>query len=419
MTNASLLIVPDRFKASKLYSQLPQDGSGDFVVTRATTAFRTNENGILESVASGVPRLDFPIGSGCPALLVEPAATNLALRSEEFDDAYWTKSGALTISANSTISPTGVQNADTLTDASNAFLDVRRLFTIAANATHTYSLFVKKTTGSLTHFAGFAVLLTGVATRVDYGIINTTTGAINRDASSTINAVSYRSENYGDYWRVIVTFTDNQSNTGCTIIFYPAISSNGTSIDQNAQGSNVFWGAQLETGSVATSYIPTVAAAATRNADVINKTAVSGLIGQTEGTVYAEFNVSAIGAEGYVIRVGTASFNNTIYIFRSVTNTVGVAVRSNGASTFLPTAFNAGLGVVKVAIAYANADFAFYVNGVQRATGAAALSFTESLAAINLGAFASNTAVINDRIRAAALYTTRLSNAQLQSLTTL
>lgn len=73
--NPSLLIVPYRYKAAKLYSQLPESGDGDFVVTRSTTATRVNASGLIESVASGVPRLDYT-GGGCPSLLVEPAATN-------------------------------------------------------------------------------------------------------------------------------------------------------------------------------------------------------------------------------------------------------------------------------------------------------------------------------------------------------
>jgi hypothetical protein len=418
MPTPSIIIVPDRYKSGVLYSQLPESGAVDFDVTRATTAFRTNASGILESVASGVPRLDYPAAGGCPSLLVEPAATNLVLRSEEFDDAYWTKSAGLTISANSTISPTGVQNADTLTDASNAFLDVRRLLTIAANATHTYSLFVKKTTGSLTHFAGFAVLLTGVATRVDYGIINTTTGAINRDASSTINAVSYRSENYGDYWRVIVTFTDNQSNTGCTIIFYPALSSNGTSIDQNAQGSNVFWGAQLETGSVATSYIPTTAATATRNADVISKTGVGGFIGQLEGYLYAEVDVRNFVAFSRIIAISTGVSTNRIELLYNTSGRITGLVIAGGVETAaVSSAINQPLGVYKIAFAYAQDDFVLYINGNQIGTDTSGA--VPATTKINIGSAHNDGSQLNDRIRAAAIGMTRISNAELAAMTAL
>jgi hypothetical protein len=307
------------------------------------------------------------------------------LRSEEFDDAYWGKSGGTTVSGNTNIAPNGTLTADSVTLPSGGTINkVFSSLSITSGNSYTFSCFVRSATQVIT----FGGATSGAGTVVYNGAVDVGSGWFRQSVTRTWTATG--TFNIQLIWTEIFGFA-----------------------------SGDIWGAQLETGSVATSYIPTVAATATRNADVISKTGVSGFIGQSQGSVYAEFNVSAIGVEGYVIRVGTANFNNTIYIFRSVTNTVGVAVRSNGASTFLPTSFNAGLGFVKVAVAYANNDFAFYVNGAQIATSTASLSFTDSLAAINLGAFASNTAVINDRIRAAAIYPTRLSNAELAALTTL
>jgi len=398
MPTPSILLIPDRYKSAVLYSQIPDSGAVDFDVTRATTAYRTNASGILESVASGVPRLDYPALGGCPSLLVEPAATNLALRSEEFDDASWNKT-TVTVSGNTSVAPNNTATAETI-EATASFGFVSQTPTLASGSTITFSVFVKNVNTSSVNLQVRSTITAGLAA------FNFTGGIL---VSSTLTAGISRSfEDYGNGWyRISLTCVTSEINQQCRI--------------QLPASSNTIlaWGAQLETGSVATSYIPTVAATATRNADVISKTGVSGFIGQTEGTIYAEFNVSAIGAEGYVIRVGTTSFNNTIYIFRSATNTVGVAVRSNGASTFSPAAFNAGLGNVKIAIAYANGDFAFYVNGVQRGTSTAALSFTESLAAIRIGSVNDSTAFLNDRIRAAALYPTRLTNSQLASMTSL
>ena len=101
--DASLIMYPSGYKAGKLYSLKPTNGTGDFTVVRNTTATRVNASGLIESVAANVPRIDYT-GGGCGSLLVEPAATNLLLRSEEFDNAYWTKANT-TISADAAVAP--------------------------------------------------------------------------------------------------------------------------------------------------------------------------------------------------------------------------------------------------------------------------------------------------------------------------
>jgi hypothetical protein len=69
--SASLVVTPNGIKASKLYAIKPTDGSGDLSVVRATSATRVDANGLIESVATNVPRLDYTNGS-CPSILVEP-----------------------------------------------------------------------------------------------------------------------------------------------------------------------------------------------------------------------------------------------------------------------------------------------------------------------------------------------------------
>jgi hypothetical protein len=74
---ASLVITPNAFKAGKLYAVK----GADLNVTRATSATRVNANGLIETVASNVPRIDHT-GGGCPSILVEGQRTNLLLNSE-------------------------------------------------------------------------------------------------------------------------------------------------------------------------------------------------------------------------------------------------------------------------------------------------------------------------------------------------
>ena len=117
---ASLVQIPSGTKAGTLYSVLPANGDGDFDHTRATSATRVNKDGLIESVASGVPRLDYPLLDGvvqdCPALLLEPSRTNSILYSNGFDNIAWQKGGGGTapapvVSANQGISPDGSNNA--------------------------------------------------------------------------------------------------------------------------------------------------------------------------------------------------------------------------------------------------------------------------------------------------------------------
>ena len=79
--DASLVLTPNGYKASKLYSIKPTSGLGDMTVVRATTATRVNSAGVIESVAINVPRLDYPPLGGCPSILVEPLRTNLVFPS--------------------------------------------------------------------------------------------------------------------------------------------------------------------------------------------------------------------------------------------------------------------------------------------------------------------------------------------------
>ena len=408
MPTPSVLIVPNRLKAGILYSQLPANGDVDFSVTRATTAYRTNASGILESVASGVPRLDYPIGGGCPSLLVEPAATNLVLRSEEFD-VTWTQTRG-TITANNTIAPNGTTTADLWeqnsgeTTAASLFQNV----TLVLTTVYTLSVFAKKQNKNFLGIRANAVSSTPSYFDLQNGTL------------ATINPLhTARIQDYGDGWyRCSITYTANSSGGN---IFYPT---DGSSLTVTDSGGIFLWGAQLETGSVATSYIPTVAATATRNADVISKTGVSGFIGQTEGTLYIDFNYNQApnDANGRLLQVQAGLVNETNGIFPFILNNnqfqLSVFV-GGGLSQPVPAsaATIVPFGQNKFAIAYNAGSYTVYRNGSLFASGTG--GSPSSLSAIMLGTSFIAARSINNRIRAAAIYPTRLTNAQLASLTTL
>jgi len=427
----SLLIVPARFKTGKLYTQIATTSagvvlgsSGDFNVTRGTTATRFNSAGLIESVASGVPRLDyFTSGgtAGCPALLVEPSAQNLLLQSEAFNTTWSALNGA-TVTPNTIASPDNNVTADTINLSTTADSNVRQVITssnltaytiscffknIALVAGETFRFRVNNANASPNDFIAGAIvdLAAGTATYFQTGTAGT---GISGTGSASI-------ENYGNGWfRVRATFTTGTAGGSATTLVQI--------IQPSASAARSFyaWGAQVETGSVATSYIPTTAAAVTRNADVVTLSgAVSGCIGQTEGTIYAEVDIRNMAKETYLIRIDEGATSNVLSLRTLTSNVVRTAITAptfSGTLNISSATFTAG--ILKIAFAYKSGEIALCVNGANL-TANGTFTFGASLNRITLGSNVSASSEFNDRIRSAALYTTRLTNAELQSLTTL
>jgi hypothetical protein len=406
MATPTILIVPDRYKSGVLYSQLPESGAVDFGVTRATTAYRTNASGILESVASGVPRLDYPAAGGCPSLLVEPAATNVALDSETFAAAV----GA-TIVLNNTTSPDGAVTADKLVEDTSTGIHRSGIAGALGGS-------VDSSVYSVSVFAKAAG-----RTRLNMFDNNQAAdGNTNFDiANGVVIGGTGKIENYGNGWYRCSIFPakTNSTNFNCHL----RLIDSGTNASYTGDGtSGVFlWGKQVETGSVATSYIPTAAATATRNADVISKTGVSGFIGQAFGTLYAEVSITNVYEDfARILVISDGTSNNRIMLVKSTSGTIRVIVTNASVATAdIATASGLPFGVYKIAFAYAANDFVLYVNGTQIGTDTSGSVPACTDVYVGKRETSATTNQINDRIRAAAIYPTRLSNAELAALTTL
>jgi hypothetical protein len=260
---ASLVITPNGFKAGKLYSVK----GADLGVTRATSATRVNANGVIETMGANVPLIDHT-GGGCPTILVQPQRTNLVLRSEEFDNSSWTKDN-VTITANSIISPDGTQNADSLIEnSSTGYHFIQQTFS-STNQTYTYSIFAKNISGTRK-----LVIREGVNTGA-YGTFDLVNGVVSGgDATCSI-------ENFGNGWYICrITFNGLSGTSSIQL----SISNSNSFSSYAGNGTSGFYifGAQVEAGSYATSYIPTTSASVTRNADVITLTPTTGLTEITE-----------------------------------------------------------------------------------------------------------------------------------------
>ena len=345
-----------------------------------------------------VPRLTYQNGGGgCPSLLLEKQSTNLLSYSEDFGNAYWLKFNG-TISTNTTTSPDGTQNADSLVSDSGQYgvLFISAQFTVGQNVT--LSIFAKANTSS-------TIRLGTTDAGVDYsGVFNLSNGTI---TSSTGVTSSIQSMGNG-WYRCIV----NRTMAGNANMF---------AVEQEAGKSLYIWGAQAEVSSYPTSYIPTTNASATRVKDNCVKTGVSSLIGQSEGTVFVEFKMNG------------QSFGEDIYSNnKNLTGSISIQVAINGqlagficySGSFIQIASSTGTIQIgqtyKVAIAYKTGDSALYLNGVQIGTSTAAFAFTTTLSEIDIANDAVFFANLNSKnINEVVQFKTRLTNAELASLTTI
>ncbi len=427
MPTPSLILVPARFKTGKLYTPLATTSggvvlgaSGDFNVTRATTATRVNASGLIEVVASGIPRLDYPLGGGCPALLIEPSGTNGILNSEN-TATNWALGLNLSSGYVDVIGVSG-NNLTVAVSGSNIGSSAGRLsrsnnnVALASGSTYTISFLIKKT-GTHT-IGGYYAVITGAASgNLGGGFdISGSFSSGSLFAYTGVTSRIRRIELWGtDVYRCSETFT--MTGSGTLTNFHLAPLSGVTSQLNPAVGLGIAFAApQIELGSVPTTFIPTTTASATRNAEVITLSgAVSGCIGQTEGTIYAEVDISAFVTGKRLVELSNGSAANRMVI--SVQGSLIQFLVQNASST-QATIDSATLssGTFKVAAAYASNDFVFYVNGVK--AGEDFIGTVPTLNQINIGSTWNSILQFNDHIRAAALYTTRLTNTELQALTT-
>jgi hypothetical protein len=284
------------------------------------------------STINSAPRFDHnPTTGESLGLLVEEQRTNLLLRSEEFDDAYWTKTG-LTVTANATASPDSLTAADkfiaTNTTNGNAALLISSSVSKAASAiTYTFSCFAKAA-----EFSGVRLLVRDVASNA-----NRTEGTVDLatlSQSSILAVGNFTNASFSvvpllnGWYRLVLTFT-----TGTETSINARVTGIVSEVGNGTSGFFV-WGAQLEAGSFPTSYIPTTTAAVTRSADVasITGSAFSGWYNSTAGTMRSQWVGAVNGCRPFYCEDAGATSTER-FAQRIGSNFLRTEVTSNGVTT--------------------------------------------------------------------------------------
>ena len=349
----------------------------------------TNSNISLDNVSvkevtrDNVPRIDYT-GGGCPHILAEPQRTNLITYSEDFTQ--WTKVN-YTVQSNVGISPSGNNDASSLTNPSGGGGNIKQNTTVTASTNYTFSFYAKR----------------GTASDVKYSVYDNTNGG------DIIASTSYYSQlNSSTFTRVTVSFA---TPVGCTSIGVYILRDNGTA------GTVIVWGAQLEAGSYATSYIPTSGSSVTRNQDVFTRDGISSLINDSEGVLFVEMAALANDGTFRGISISDGTNNNRIaLLFSNNANIIRVQVVSNNSLDVLIDKSITTTQSNKFAFSYNQNDFKFWINGVEVGTD------TSGNTPIGLNSLQFNSgsggSPFYGKVKQLQVYNTALTDAQLTSLTT-
>ena len=358
----SQIYTPDNTNKCWIYAKSGFDGSIDNVSVKEYTT------------ATNTPRLDY--STGAEAFLLEPQRTNLIPYSNDFSVSSWNKQVGIipTYNTTETLSPDGTYNATKF--IGNGSTGVFKA-SIVESGVVSRSVYLKSVTGTTT--ATFKDPNTGVPSSIPLTITNE--------------------------WQRFELIGDNGSGF------------QGLWIDDITSDGIYMWGAQLELGSYATSYIPTSGASATRNQELCNN--ATPVINSTEGVLYAEIKGLVDGGANRFITLGDGTANNSIGLYLNLAlGRITVEIRSSGSSNqYLNYSSATQTDMNKIAVSYKDNDCQLWINGVKVAFSTTALAPI----ALNKINFATSTGSQSffGNTKGLKYYPKALADVQLEDLTTI
>jgi len=389
------------------------------VLTRGSTGTFVGSNGLIQSAAINAARFDHTSAGVCRGLLIEESRTNNLKFSENLTNTTnWAATNQTVTLAD--VGPDGVTNSAAVLNEGTASgqHSVRGAFgqnrPVMGAVSCTLSAFFKAGTRRYILFAATDAGTNGVAMTID-----TQTWSVT-DAKAIGTAITYttnRLTNYGGGWyRAELTFTPSAATTVTPVIWGTTLST-FTALDPTYTGNSstiVAYGVQLEAGSFATSYIPTVASSVVRSADVCSITGgnFTSFYNNTEGTLFANAASLGVGAsQNPVVSIESGTSQVLRIRHLATTNRVGAIVSGVGLTP--SSGFDAVRVFYKSALSAGPTGADFVINGTQIPD-----TFTgSSLSADNMKITVSTAGLSNTIISSIRYYKKQLSVSKLQALT--
>lgn len=390
------------------FTQMAYTGSGideRITFSRGSSQARyIGSDGYIAVASLDIPRFDYdPITLESKGLLLEGAATNLLRRSDTFDttSAVWVYD-SFTRTIVTDTAPSGTDQSFVQTQNASSGNIRSEGITVTASTAYTFSFWAKNNGGTKAH----------------YRVWNATAGSAIVDHTSPSS--SYFAQLSSTVWnRVSVTFT---TPVGCTLIYvYP--------ISEDASDANLYiWGAQLELGTAASSYIRTTTAQATRAADfcIISGSGFTDwFTGGAKGTFFVDWIGGVRGITSTVRTVISTTDLETAHLhLQQVSATGALKVADWQAEESVSTSNSITSGArTKGAFSFDNSTVNVCLNGGTVAT-TTFFNFGDTPSWLVLGAVSSDgdsitdaAIVLNGNIRQIKYFPTVLTNAQLIGLT--
>ena len=398
-------LTPSNTGSLYIYRSGGSGGVGTYFIDDVTVKEVTRDN---------VPRIDYT-GGGCPHILAEPQRTNNLTASQDLTNSFWNVTRVETVAASTVLSPDGttfgfkaIPNSENNTHY--LWYDYGFL-SMPEGVEVTYSVFVKPfgyTNFQLATSTNFALKYQNFELTGD-GVVGT--GDVN----------GAKIEKIGEWYRCSVTETTIGTTPRVLSIATPSsgLGRNPTFTGNGTDGV-LLWGAQLEEGTYATSYIPnlstTSGSTVTRNQDIFTRDGIGSLINSTEGVLFAE--IAALSNDEsyrYMGLTDGTDDNRVIILYYSSNNRIRVLLSSGGTKYF--DAYYEVTSIKdfhKIAVKWKENDFALFIDGGEKATD------TSGLTPIGLNTLALDQAGSNNffgKVKQLQVYKTALTDTQLAALT--
>ena len=364
-----------------------------FVASRASTATRINKEGLIETVGVDVPRVDY-LNNPKGAYLLEPQSTNLVIGSAEGN--Y----GNFPASSTNIISPDGTNNAyvPLISTASNRYEESIPAGTYLTGQKLTYSWYRKRISTPI----GDNVL----------GDLNIKQ-LVNLTELEVSNARQIQSDINGfDRFEAVVQVINGSLASTFRAYFGSVVGVGNSSV--------AYWGHQLEEGSYATSYIPTLTGSSqTRLAETANGAGNASTFNDSEGVLFFEASALSNGGRYMTISINDGTSSNHIsFLYRTQLNQVWMQTSGSGSDTNIII-----LDVVqninnKIALSYSANGIKIFINGLLKGS----LAFINALP-IGLNSVEFNNGAQGEtfygKVKDLRVYKTALTDSELQTLTTI